>query len=423
MTKVGLVVHRTFHSLHSRNFRLFFIGQAVSVTGTWMQMVASAWLVLRLTGSGVALGVQTALTFAPILVIGAWGGVIADRFDKRRVLIATQAAFAVLALALWSLTATGAVRLWMVFVLSLLQGLVTVVDNPTRQSFYAEMVGPRDLANAVSLNSAVMTGTRIVGPALAGLVIATLGLASCFLLNGVSYLAVIAGLWWMRADDLHRHAARAKGGLREGLRYVWRTPELRWPLLLMAVIFALSFNFSVLLPLLAQIAFHGGAGTYGTLLSLMGVGSLMGALVLAHAARPTKGRLAASAIAFGLFSVGAGLAPSLGTELAVLVPLGVAAMTFMITGNSMLQLISTPEMRGRVMALYGVVFLGLTPVGAPLAGFVGEHLGPRFGLAAGGVIAAVAGLIGLGVVARNRRAGAEGTGLGGQLAVEAPRVA
>jgi len=404
VTKVGLVLHRTFHAVHhSRNFRLFFAGQAVSVTGTWVQYVASSWLVLRLTGSGVALGVVTALSFAPILLFGAWAGVLADRYDKRRILLWTQTAFAVLALALWALVAGDAVELWMVYALSLLQGIVTAVDNPARQSFFAEMVDAEHLTNAVSLNSAVMTGTRVVGPAIAGLLIAGAGLEVCFLVNGFSFLAVIGGLVAMRTEDLHRTEAwRGPGALREGLRSVWRTPELRTPLVVMAVIFTFSFNFSVLMPLMAEDVFHGDAGTLGSLLSFMGVGSLVGALAMARGAQPSPVRLMVAAAALGGVTVLAAVMPTLRAELAVQVVLGLVSIVFMITANTTLQLTARPEMRGRVMALYAVVFLGGTPVGAPLAGWTAEWLGPRWGLALGGVIAVGVGLLGLWTVRRSQ---------------------
>jgi MFS family permease len=406
VTRVGFAVHRTFHAVsHSRNFRLFFMGQAVSVTGTWMQSVASAWLVLQLTGSGVALGVQAALNFGPVLVLGAWGGLLADRHDKRAILVATQTAFAVLAFSLWALVATDVVTLWMVYGLSLLQGIVTAIDNPARQSFFAEMVRQDDLTNAVSLNSAVMTGTRIVGPALAGLLIATVGLAACFLLNGISYLAVIGALLAMRASELKRTngARTGKRQLREGFVYVWNTSDLRLPLIWMAVIFTFSFNFAVLFPLLAERTFGGGPGTFGTLLSVLGVGSLLGALVMARREGPTPRRLAAAAAGFGAVTILAAMAPTFGLELLALVPLGFVSMVFMITGNSTLQLTSRPDMRGRVMALYGIVFLGGTPFGGPVAGWVGETLGPRAGLALGGVIAVITGLAGMWILSRERR--------------------
>ncbi len=404
MTKVGRAVHRTFHSMRTRNFRLYLFGQVVSVTGTWMQAVALAWLVLRLTGSAVDLGLVTALQFAPTLVLGTLGGVAADRFDKRLLLVGTQAAFAALALALGVMTVAGTARLGVVYVLALLQGLVTALDTPTRQSFVAEMVGPKDLTNAVSLNSAVMTGTRIVGPAVAGVLIATVGLAPVFLVNGVSYLAVIGALAAMRTEDLHRpeRASDGQAWVRDGFRYVWRTPELRSPLLLMAVLFTLSFNFSVLIPLLAEGPFHGGAGTFGSLMSMMGVGSFVGALVLAHRSRPSRRAMTVAALALGVLSLVAAAAPTLGVELALMLLIGGASIAFMVNGNSTLQLTSAPDMRGRVMALYSIVFLGTTPIGAPLAGFVAERLGPRFGLGAGGAAAVVVASVALVALRRER---------------------
>jgi MFS family permease len=398
VTKVGLAVHRTFHAVsHSRNFRLFFIGQAVSVTGTWVQSVASAWLVLQLThASGVALGVQAALNFGPILFIGPFAGLLADRRNKRSILIATQTAFGVLALALWALVAADVVTLWMVYVLSFLQGVVTAVDNPARQSFYAEMVEPKELTNAVSLNAAIMTGTRIVGPAVAGLLIAAIGLAPCFLLNGLSYLAVIGGLWAMRQDELRRSVAeRRKGQLREGLAYAWKTPELRDPLIWMAIVYMFSFNFSILFPLMAKRVFGGGAGLLGTLLSVMGVGSLLGALLMTRQRDPNSRRLAVASVVFGSATVLVAVAPTLWSELVLLVPMGLASMVFMITGNSTLQLNSRPEMRGRVMGLYGIVFLGGTPIGAPIAGWVAERLGTRMALGMGAAVAVLTGIVGL----------------------------
>jgi len=414
VTRVGLAVHHTFHAMkHSRNFRLFFIGQAISVTGTWMQMVATAWLVLRLTGSGVALGVETALAFGPILVLGAWAGVLADRHDKRTILIVTQAAYAALALALWALVATDVVELWIVYALALGQGIVTSIDMPARQSFFAEMVEPRDLTNAVSLNSAVMTGTRIVGPALAGMLIAGVGMEWCFLINGVSYLGVIGGLALMRRDELRpQRAAREAGAIREGFRYVWGTPGLRRPLILMAILYMFSFNYSVLFPLFAERSLGGDAGTLGALLSMMGVGSLVAALVLAGRANANERRLAVSAAVLGVVTVIASIAPSVQTAFAVVAALGAASIVFMITANSTLQLTARPEMRGRVMALYGMVFLGSTPIGGPVAGWVGEHLGPRTGLAGAGVIAFATGVVALWLAAR--RADASTIELDGQ---------
>jgi MFS family permease len=404
VTRLGLAVHRTFHAVgHSRNFRLFFVGQAISVTGTWMQMVAAAWLVLQLTHSGVALGIDTALAFGPMLVVGPLGGLLADRHDKRRILLATQVAFGALALALWAIVASGVVQLWMVYSLSLLQGITTAIDQPTRQSFFAEMVESSDLPNAVSLNSAVMTGTRIVGPALAGILIAGVGIEWCFLINAVSYLAVIAALLRMRTEELRpQRAERQPGAIREGLRYVWHTGELRRPIVLMSILYVFSFNYSVLMPLFAERTFHGDAGTLGLLLAVVGVGSLGGALVMAGRPRPGERPLAWAAVAVGVVTMLVALAPSLRVAVLAMLPLGVASIVFFVTANSTLQLTSRPEMRGRVMALYGIVFLGTTPIASPVAGWVGEHLGPRIALGGGGIVALATGLLGLWVLSLRR---------------------
>jgi MFS family permease len=406
VTKVRLAVHRTFHAVgHSRNFRLFFVGQAISVSGTWMQMVAAAWLVLQLTGSGVALGIDTALGFGPILFLGAFGGALADRHDKRRILLGTQIAFGTLAVAFWALVATGVVQVWMVYSLSLLQGIVTAIDQPTRQSFFAEMVEPRDLPNAVSLNSAVMTGTRVVGPALAGVLIATLGISWCFFINAVSYVAVIGALLAMRTSELRpNRAPREAGAIRQGLRYAWRTGELRRPLVLMSVLFLFSFNYSVLMPLFARATFHGTAGTLGLLLAAAGVGSFGGALFMAAKPRPGERPLAWAAVGVGIVTTAVAFAPTLDVAVLMMLPLGVASIIFFVTANSTLPLTSRADMRGRVMALYGIVFLGTTPIGAPIAGWVGQHANPRIAFAAGGVIALATGLVGLWLLARRETA-------------------
>ena len=401
MTRVGLAVHRTFHSLHTRNFRLFFIGQLVSVIGTWTNATASAWLVLHLSDSGVALGINTALTFLPVLLVGAFGGLMADRFDKRKILIGTQTAYAVLAAALFSIAVTDVAQLWMVYVLSFSAGLVTALDNPTRQSFYMELVGERDVTNAVSLNSAVFTGARIVGPALAGLIIAAThgSTAPCFLIDAISYVAVIGALLAMRPDDMHLRDrdGRERGSIRDGFHYVWETPELRRPLVVMAVVFTFAFNWSVLLPLLAKHTFHGGAGTFGAMSALAGVGSFSAALVMANRASartqaPSLRRLAIWALVSGVALVGVSLAPTLELAYVSMIPLGLTVMSFIITANSMLQLSSKPEYRGRVMALYGMVFLGSTPIGAPIAGWLAQVAGPRAGFVMGAAAAFIGGL-------------------------------
>ena len=398
MSPLEKVVRRTFRSLTIRNYRLYFLGQVISFSGTWMQIVAQMWLVLRLTGSGVALGVTTALQFLPVLLAGPWGGVVADRFDKRRLLVWTQSAGALLALALAVLVATGAIRLWMLYALAALLGCVTAIDNPTRQSFVMEMVGPRELTNAVGLNSTIFTSARVIGPAIAGVLIATAGLVACFFVNALSYLAVIAALLAMDPSELHASAPapRRRGQLLEGLRYVWSEPVLRLPLLLMAVIGTLAFNFRVLLPLMAQETFGGHAGTYGTLAAVMGGGTLAGALLVAGRERPTRAMMVGSALVYGVSIVLAGLAPTLGLELVALVVVGAAGVAFASTANATLQLHSADLMRGRVMSLYAVTFLGTTPIGSPLVGWIAETFGVRAAFLVGGgaaTMAAVAALL------------------------------
>jgi MFS family permease len=397
----------TFRSLRVRNFRLFILGQIVSAGGTWMQSVAAPWLVLQLTGSGLALGFDTSLQFLPILLFGAWGGLIADRFDNRRVLLGAQLAFAVPAFALWVLDATGVVRVWMVYVLSFLSGCVTAVDMPTRQSFYLEMVGPDDLTNAMSLTTATFTGMRMIGPVIGGILIWAVGTAPVFLINGLSYLAVVAALLAMRVAELHprERVAKGAGQIRAGIRYTWREPDLRLPMLTMAVVFLFSFNFSVLLTIFAVRDLGGTSKTLGWLWAAWGVGSLAGALYMAsRATKPNPRRLALLAVAVGVVSVALAAAPSIPAAWIVLPPLGFAGIAFAITGNSTLQLTSAPEFRGRVMALYTLIFLGSTPIGALIAGWVAQYLDARTGFAAGGIIAAATGLCALAALARRSTA-------------------
>jgi MFS family permease len=403
---------RTFRSLHIRNYRLFFFGQLVSVTGTWMQTVAQSWLVLNLTGSGVDLGVTVALQFLPMLLFGMWGGLLADRSDKRRLLIATQVAGGLLALILWALVATGAVELWMVYVMAFLLGMVTMVDMPTRQSFVIEMVGPDEVPNAVGLNSAMFNTGRILGPAAAGITIAWLGIAPAFLANALSYLAVIAALAAMRPDELYRRepAERRRGEVRAGVRYVWDSPILRSTLLLVAVVGMFGFNFVVVLPLLARFTFDGGAGLYSVFTALMSLGSLAGALVAASRTEPSRALLLWAGVAFGVLMLATALAPTAAGAGVLLVGVGTAVMLFLATANTTLQLNSDPAMRGRVMALYGLLFLGSTPVGGPLLGWISEHWGPRVGLALGGALSLAAVLAAMSAVRARRRSRMAPTG-------------
>ncbi len=403
--RVSAAIGRTFSSLRSsRNFRLYLAGNTVSAIGTWMNFTASAWLVLQLTDSGTALGANVALYFLPVLLLGAYGGVLADRFDKRHILMITQSAYGIVALTLWALVATDLVQLWMVYGLSLASGTVTAIDNPSRQSFYVEMVGEEHVRNAVSMNSAAFTGSRVFGPAIAGVLIATIGIAACFLIDGLSYVAVLLALTAMRPSELHpqKRSTRQRGHLVAGLKYVWATDELRRPLIAMAVVFTVSFNFAVFVPLLAERTFDGDAGTFGALSALAGVGSFVGAIVMAsRVPEPRMRDLALWSVASGVSLVLAGIAPTLWFAGLAMIPMGFTIMAFMITGNTMLQLNSRPEARGRVMALYGIVFLGSTPIGAPIAGVLGEHLGARVGFVLSGL---VAGALGVALLAARRRA-------------------
>ena len=390
------IARRTFRALRHRNYRLYFAGQVASFSGTWMQIVAQAWLVLELTDSGVALGVVTALQFGALLFIGPWGGVVADRFDKRKVVMATQAAAGVLALVLALLTATDSVELWHVYLLAFLLGLATAIDNPARQSFVHDMVGPEDIANAVSLNTVVFNSSRIVGPAVAGLLIVKAGVTPCFFVNAASYGAVVLALALIRPDELHheeRPADREPARLVEGLRYVAATPALRTPLLMMVVMGTLAYEFQVTLPLFAKRTFDGGAGTYALMNSVVAVGAVVGGLVAASRGAPTPRRVIGSALLFGIFMLAAALMPTLPIALVALALMGAPSITFIAMANATLQLNSAAEMRGRVMALWSTAFFGTTLVGGPIVGWVAEHYDARTSLAVGAIATILTALV------------------------------
>ena len=399
------VLGDTFAALRTPNYRRYFVGQSVSLIGTWMQTVAQAWLVLEMTGSGTALGMVAAAQFLPILLLAPYGGLLADRLDKRLLLIGTQVALGAIALTLGLLTVTGAVELWMVVLLALALGLVTACDNPVRQSFAQEMVGPDGVRNAVSLNSVLVNTARAVGPAVAGLLIATVGIGLCFLINAASYVAVIVALVGMDVTTLRPspRAARAPRQVREGIDYVARTPELLVPLMMLAVVGTLAYEFQVVLPLLAQGPFEGGAGTYGLLTSAMGIGAVIGGLVVAARGRTGLHAVTVAAAVFGAAILAAAAAPSLAVALLALAVVGATSVTFLSVGNTTLQLTAEPRFRGRVMALWAVAFLGSTPVGAPIIGVVSEHIGPRGGLAIGGMACLVAAGLGAAAIARASR--------------------
>ncbi len=387
----------TFRSLRVRNYRLFATGQAVSLSGTWGQRVAQDWLVLNLTNSSAtALGVVTALQFLPVLVLSLYGGVLADRYDKRRLLVGAQAAMGVLALVLGVLDLTGLVQLWHVYALALGLGIATAVDTPTRQAFVSEMVGHDDLPNAVSLNSATFNASRIVGPALAGLAIHQWGTASVFLANGLSYVAVIAGLLMMRSAELFPGTPQpaAKGQVREGIRYVRERRHLLVPILLVFMVGTFGLNFQITLSLVAKKVFHTGPSSFGLLTSAFAVGSLLGALASARrTTAPRASRMVAAAVVFGVLEMVVGVAPTFRSMLLLLVPTGAAVLTFTTTANAIVQLGSEVAVRGRVMALYVLVFLGGTPVGAPVIGWVAQQYGVRISLVAGGAVCALSALV------------------------------
>ncbi|MET9701235.1 MFS transporter [Streptomyces sp. NPDC006529] len=383
-----------FSSLKIRNYRLFATGQVVSNTGTWMQRIAQDWLVLSLTGSASAVGITIALQFLPMLMFGLYGGVLADRLPKRPLLIATQSAMGLTGLALAGLTLAGHVQVWHVYLAAFLLGLVTVVDNPARQSFVSEMVGPDQLGNAVSLNSANFQSARLVGPAVAGVLITAVGSGWAFLLNGLSFAAPIAGLLLMRAHELHRTETqpRAKGQLREGLRYVAGRPELIWPIVLVGFIGTFGFNFPIWLSAFTSDVFHGDAGTYGLFNTLIAAGSLAGALLAARRAQSRLRVLVGAAVLFSILEIVTAFAPGFWLFALLLVPIGIFGLTVNVTANSSIQMATDPEMRGRVMALFMMVFTGGTPVGAPVVGWVTDTYGARVGMAAGGAVALLAAL-------------------------------
>jgi MFS family permease len=387
----------TFASIrHSHNFRLYIVGQTVSMAGTWMQSVAQGWLVLQLTGSGTMLGLVTAAQFVPVLFLGPLGGVVVDRFDTRRLLAITQFAAGVLAAVLGVLTITAVVQVWMVFVLAILLGLVTVVDNPARQTIVLELVGPDLLSNAITLNSVNINAARVVGPSIAALTIALVGVGPCFLVNAASYVAVITALLMMDRRTMIPKilAPRAKGQVREGFRYVWNDPALRTPLVMMALIGTFAYEFQVILPILAKYGFDGDAGTYGLMSAAMGLGAVGGGLVVASRTRHGLGPLVRVSFLFGLAIGLVAISPTLPVAILSLVLVGVMNIAFLARANTTLQLSADPAMRGRVMAMWTVAFLGSTPVGGPIVGYIGQVAGPRWGLATGAVACLTAAAIG-----------------------------
>lgn len=383
---------RLFESLSNRNFRLFFVGQSVSFTGTWMQAVAQAWLVLQLTGSGTAVGGVFAVQFLPMMLLAPYAGVVADRVDKRRLLQVVQAVAAAAALSMGVLTALGLAGVWVVYGLALALGAAQAFDNPIRQSFITEMVGTEKATNAVSLNTVMVNTTRIAGPAIAGFLLARVGAAACFVVNGFSYLAAFGAYAAMRPEELVRpeKVEPRRGQLREALRYVAATPDLAIPLAAMALVGTLAFNFQVVMPVLVQETFGRGPESLGLLVAFAGVGSMVGGLVVATLSRPARSHLVWASAAMGLFLLVFALAPSFRVAGLLAPALGAGAAAFIALSNATLQVSSEPQMRGRVLSLFSVAFLGSTPVGGPLVGWLAERFGARAALVVGAAACGVA---------------------------------
>jgi MFS family permease len=378
-----------FRALGTRNFRLFFGGQLVSQTGTWLTTIASTLLVLSLTDSGVALGLLVACQFGPMLLLGMWGGLVADRSDKRRLLVTTQTLQMVQSFALAGLAFMDHPPLAGFYVLALAGGVIFAFDNPTRKSFIGEMVPAVDVQNAVMLNSALMTAARIFGPAVAGLLVTTVGFAWCFFIDGFSYLAVLAGLMMMRRSELFQPPviARGRGQLRDGLRYTRGVPDVFIPLVMIAVVGTFAFNLTVVIPLFVERTFHASHGSFTLLFSSMSVGSLLGALLSTQIPTLDLRHVVISAYVFAAALLVFAVAPSLPVAFPLVTFVGLGSVTFMTTSQALMQIRSDPAMRGRVLSLQGTVLIGSTPIGGPVIGLVCDTWGPRAGLLVGGIAA------------------------------------
>lgn len=395
--RVRVAFARTFRSLQNRNYRLYWCGQVVSMSGTWMQRIAQAWLVLQLTHSPFALGTVTTIQFTPILILSLFGGVLADRLPKWRFITCTQTIMAFQALVLAILVASGHVQLLHIYLLAAVLGIASALDMPTRQAFVGELVGREALPNAVALNSTIMNASRILGPAVGGVLIATIGVAGCFFFNAASFLAVIGGLLLMNPAQFHpgRPVKRGNmlGQIGEGLRYAATTPDAALPLILMGVLGTFGYNFTVVLPLIADEVLHSGPSGFGILTSAMGVGSLLAALGVAYRGKATRRTLLLGSIGFTILLGSMALARWWAALIPLLVALGLCSIIFTTTANTRLQLVAPPHLRGRVISIYQLLFAGTTPFGSLIIGGLAE----RFGVQP--TMAIVAGACALGVVA------------------------
>ena len=398
MTRLRALSGETFVSLkHSRNFRLFFFGQGISQVGAWLTMIAQALLVLKITDSGIAVGIITACQFLPVLLFGAWGGLVADRSDKRRLMMIVQTIAMLQSFALAALAFSGSPPVLALYAVALVGGFTIAFDNPARRSLVVEMVATEDVPNAVSLNSALMTGARVVGPAVAGLLITTVGFGWCFLLDGLSYIAVLVALGKMRSSEIRRapRAESGKGQVRAGLRYVRTVPELWIPLAMLTIIGTLAFNFQVVMPLLVTRTFDATDGAFTLLFSVVSVGSLVGALSAARRTNLGMRFLLLSSVGYGITMLMLAVAPALWMAFPIGIGIGWASVGCITGSNAIVQLRADPVMRGRVLALQAIVFLGSTPIGGPLLGWVCEQWGPRAGVAVGGFACLIAAAFGL----------------------------
>ena len=397
----------TFRSLRQRNARLLFGGMLVSNCGTWMQSTAQGWLVYRLSGTGTSLGLVMACQFLPLLLLGPWAGVLADRMNRRRLTIATQAGMAAQAVVLGVLDLTGLVTLPLVYLLALVLGVLSAIDNPARRSLVTELVDEQDIPNVLSLNTAVMTGSRVFGPALAAVLVRLVGTGWCFMANGASVLAVLASLLLMNSNQLRTATPAPSGGqpLREALRFVWRDPVLRSTFVVLTIVSTFAFNYGVSLLLVASRNLGGGVAAYGLLLAMTSVGSFIGSLAIASQRRVGSAAMLATLTLLGVFSVLMAVAPSLAVAFAVAVPLGAGGAGYIASTNGILLPRVRADMRGRVLALQATAFLGSTPIGGPITGWIGDHVGAGWSIAYGGLVAlACVAVTGWSIVVKRRTA-------------------
>jgi MFS family permease len=392
MKRIKELGKQTFASLSVRNFRLYLTGQAISLVGTWIQRIAQSWLVLQLTNSGTQLGLITAMQFLPILFLAPVGGMVADRVDKRKILFCTQSILAVLALLLGILVLTNSVQLWIIYIFATCLGVIGAFDNPTRNSFVSEMVGTKNVGNAIGLSATQTSIARAVGPAVAGVVISLAGLGLCFVINAFSFMAVIIVLAMMRPAELHRKyktimKEKKESKFADGFKYVLSSPVLFDALFMMAIIGTLTYEFNVSLPLLAKNTFNGNVGGYATLVSALGLGSILGGLMGANKHKTNQKYLITVAFLFGVSFLLVAFMPTLFWAAVSLFFVGIFSINFNAWGNSTMQRESDPSMRGQVMALWTMAFIGSTAIGGPIIGFIGEHAGPRWAVSVGGVAA------------------------------------